>query len=246
MATEARTAEEACAIACETLAKYANPFALLYLIDGDGKRARLVGAAGVAAGDRIARPIIDLDVDSADERRWPVKKVTDGMQVVEDLARRFGSAVPPGPWTEPPRDAVVVPILSNIPHQLAGFLFAGVSPHLKLDDLYRSFYELVASEIATAVANAGAYEAERKRAEALAEIARSKTAFFSNVSHEFRTPLTLLLGPLEDTLAQSNELSAADRERLETAQRNSLRLLKLVNTLLDWLRCGPVRATQRC
>jgi PAS domain S-box-containing protein len=237
-ATEARTAEEACAIACETFAKHPKdiPFALLYLIDGDGKRARLVGAAGVAAGDRIAPPTIDLDVDSADERRWPVIKVADGMQAVEDLARRFGSAVPPGPWSEPPRDAVVVPIRSNIPHQIAGLLFAGVSAHLKLDDLYCSFYELVASQIATAVANASAYEAERKRAEALTEIDRSKTAFFSNVSHEFRTPLTLLLGPLEDTLAQSNELSAADRERLETAQRNSLRLLKLVNTLLDFSR----------
>jgi PAS domain S-box-containing protein len=234
-ATEVRTAEGACAIACETLAKHAKdiPFALLYLIDGDGKRARLVGAAGVAAGNCIARPIIDL---AADERRWPVKKVTDVMQVVEDLARRFGSAVPPGPWSDPPRQAVVVPIRSNIAHRLAGFLVAGVSVRLKLDQLYLSFYELLGSQIATAIANTRAYEEERKRAEALAEIDRSKTAFFTTVSHEFRTPLTLLLGPLEDTLAQSNELSAADRERLETAQRNSLRLLKLVNTLLDFSR----------
>ena len=129
-----------------------------------------------------------------------------------------------------------MPIRSNIAHRLAGFLFAGVSARLKLDDHYRSFFELVASQIATAVANAGAYEAERKRAEALAEIDRSKTAFFSNVSHEFRTPLTLMLGPLEDTLAQSNALPAADRDRLETAHRNSVRLLKLVNTLLDFSR----------
>src|SRR5262249_47344388 len=141
-----------------------------------------------------------------------------------------------GPWSDPPRQALILPIRARAAHQVAGFLIAGVSSRLKLDESYRGFYELLASQIATAVANARAYEEERKRAEALAEIDRAKTAFFSNVSHEFRTPLTLMLGPLEDTLAQSDGLPAADRERLETAQRNSLRLLKLVNTLLDFSR----------
>ncbi|MGB8831977.1 MAG: ATP-binding protein, partial [Candidatus Sulfotelmatobacter sp.] len=89
----------------------------------------------------------------------------------------------------------------------------------------------------TELANARAYEEERKRAAALAEIDRAKTAFFSNVSHEFRTPLTLMLGPLEDELAEhDNPLPPARHERLETAHRNSLRLLKLVNTLLDFSR----------
>ena len=98
-----------------------------------------------------------------------------------------------------------------------------------------SFLNLVAGHIGTSVANARAYEAERKRAEALAEIDRAKTLFFSNVSHEFRTPLTLMLGPLEDALA-SGELPAKERERLDTVHRNSLRLLRLVNSLLDFSR----------
>ena len=80
--------------------------------------------------------------------------------------------------------------------------------------------------------------------EALAEIDRAKIAFFSNVSHEFRTPLTLMLGPLEDLLSQ-NTLSTADRERLELAYRNALRQLKLVNTLLDFSRieAGRIEAS---
>jgi signal transduction histidine kinase len=134
--------------------------------------------------------------------------------------------VPPGPWADPPRSAVLVPLRSNKPAEFVGFVVVGISSRLRLDDLYLSFFELVAAQIATGIANARAYEEERKRAEALAEIDRAKTMFFSNVSHEFRTPLTLMLGPLEDALAGS-QLPAMERERLTVAHRNSLRLLSL-------------------
>jgi PAS domain S-box-containing protein len=87
---------------------------------------------------------------------------------------------------------------------------------------------------------------ERKRAELqVAELDRAKTAFFSNVSHEFRTPLTLLLGPLEDALRMPNgTMAAAEREGLQVSHRNALRLLKLVNTLLDFSRieAGRIQA----
>src|SRR5262249_43462352 len=88
-----------------------------------------------------------------------------------------------------------------------------------------------------------AEEEERRRAEALAEIDRAKTVFFSNISYEFRTPLTLMLGPLEDTLAD-DRLPPQAHDRLEVARRNSLRLLKLVNTLLDFSRieAGRIQA----
>src|SRR6185436_16652772 len=95
--------------------------------------------------------------------------------------------------------------------------------------------------IATAIANARAYEEERKRAEALAEIDRAKTLFFSNVSHEFRTPLTLMLGPVEDAL-RNETMPPGEREQLDVVHRNGLRLLKLVNTLLDFSRIEAGRA----
>jgi PAS domain S-box-containing protein len=73
--------------------------------------------------------------------------------------------------------------------------------------------------------------------EALSELDLAKTVFFSNVSHEFRTPLTLMLDPLDETLNRLNgQLPAAEREQLQMVQRNGQRLLKLVNTLLDFSR----------
>ena len=79
--------------------------------------------------------------------------------------------------------------------QLAGFLVAGVSPRLRLNDQYRGFLDLVAAQFAASITTAQAYEQERKRAEALAEIDRVKTLFFSNVSHEFRTSTALFPTP---------------------------------------------------
>ncbi|WP_190303297.1 response regulator [Methylomonas rhizoryzae] len=72
------------------------------------------------------------------------------------------------------------------------------------------------------------------------ELDELKTQFFANVSHEFRTPLTLMLGPLEELLArfapQGPQPAATAYEQLSLVHRNSLRLLKLVNSLLDFSR----------
>jgi PAS domain S-box-containing protein len=116
---------------------------------------------------------------------------------------------------------------------------------LLLDDNYRGFLDLVAGQVATAIANARDYEEERRRAESLAELDRAKTTFFSNVSHEFRTPLTLMLGPVEELLSRSHtDLAPAAKGQLEVVNRNGLRLLRLVNTMLDFSRieAGRVQA----
>jgi PAS domain S-box-containing protein len=130
-----------------------------------------------------------------------------------------------------------VSIASSSQEAQAARLVVGLNPKRPFDDQYRAFVDLVADQLGTALANAHAYEQERRRAEALAELDRAKTAFFSNVSHEFRTPLTLLVGPLEEGLADAGTpLPPVHRERQEVAHRNALRLLRLVNTLLDFSR----------
>ncbi len=81
--------------------------------------------------------------------------------------------------------------------------------------------------------------------EKLGELDAAKTAFFSNISHEFRTPLTLMLGPIEDALADSvAPLSRTQEHRIKMAHDNTLRLFKLVNALLDFsrLEAGRIQA----
>ena len=164
--------------------------------------------------------------------------------MVMDLGELASGLSIPG-WPYPPEKATVVPIRLREHSEAAGFLVLGIHPGRAFDTNYRHFVRRIAEQIAIGLASARAYERERQRAEALAEIDRAKTAFFSNVSHEFRTPLALMLGPLEEVLPDARERLGPERhEQLVTVRRNALRLLKLVNTLLDFSRieAGRVQA----
>jgi signal transduction histidine kinase len=236
------TVEETCRVVAQALARHGKdiPFALLYLVDPDGHHARLAGTAGTEPGKAASAPVVPLDSDM--DQGWPLAAAFRGQDMVEltDLASRFDAALV-GPWAEPPNMAVILPLRSNKGNEPFGLLVGGVSSRLKFDEQYKSFYELAANQIATALVKARAYEEERKRAEALAEIDRAKTPFFSNVSHEFRTPLTLMLGPIEE-LRRSPSLDQPGRVNVATAHGNALRLLKLVNSLLDFARVEAGRA----
>lgn len=98
--------------------------------------------------------------------------------------------------------------------------------------------EAVAAQAAIAVQQSRLYQKTRQQAERLQELDRQKTQFFQNISHEFRTPLTLMLGPLESTVAQQQDLPL---NQAEIALRNSRRLLRLVNQLLDLQRLDARR-----
>jgi signal transduction histidine kinase len=235
MAVEARTVNEAATLCAEILASNPKdvPFALVYLLDEPGKFLLLVAHAGLKPGTP-ASPLT-VDIREPDGTAWPLARVaTQGASViVDDLTRRFDD-LPKEPWGESSHQAMLLPIARAGGHRPAGVLVLGISPRRAFDDDYRGFFDLVASHVATAVSNARAYEEERGRAEKLAALDRAKTAFFANVSHEFRTPLTLILGPLEDALGDPTK--SLQGESLESAHRNALRLMRLVNSLLDFSR----------
>ena len=239
----ARSRAEICARAAVQLESNAHdlPFAMIYLPDEEGAAFSLEARCGIDAG----HPAAPATLTAGDDSPWPVEEAlaAQSLQIVPDLAARYPGSVPRGPWSKTPEKAAVVPIGES---GRAGALIVGLNPFRLFDAGYQSFLQLVAGQIAAAISNAQAYEEERVRAEALAEIDRAKTQFFSNVSHEFRTPLTLMLGPLEDALSdRTHALTAAQRDRVQTAHRNSLRLLRLVNTLLDFSRieAGRVEAS---
>jgi len=246
-AGKAQTTGEAFTLAAATLSDYELdiPFALFYLLDASGKEARLSACTGIKEGAGERPPAIDLE--KPQQGSWPLREaaLSGQPQHCNDLRRRFPT-LSAGPYPESLKEALVLPIVPPGCEKPIAILVAGVSSRLPLNEGYRAFYDLLSAGVTAAVANARAEEGERKRAEALAEIDRAKTAFFSNVSHEFRTPLTLMLGPLEDELAEKTDaLPALRRARLETVYRNSERLLKLVNTLLDFSRieAGRVQAS---
>jgi PAS domain S-box-containing protein len=217
------------------------PFAALYSYHSAERRARLV-ASGGGINTAMCPPFVDCESVGV----WPFRDVltSSAELTLDDLEERFAD-VPLTSWGVPPLKAVILPILLRGHRDPAGFLVAGISPRREFDEPNRQFLHLSAEQIATGLTSARAYEEERRRAEELAELDRAKTLFFSNVSHEFRTPLTLILGPLEELATKgASRLDPEDHQQVEVARRSALRLLKLVNTLLDFSRieAGRVQA----
>ena len=210
------------------------PFTLTYLFDPGDRTARLAASTGFdpSRGPHAAAP---LTISSDDDQVWPVGDLLRGEAVrVDGLLERFPD-LPCGAWAAPPTSGLVVPLVQPHVGTPYGFLVVGLNRYRALDEAYRGFVDLVAGHLAASVTDARAFEFEKRRAESLAQIDRAKTDFFTNVSHEFRTPLTLLLGPTEDALADEREpLPPTQRQRLEVVVRNGQRLLKLVNSLLDF------------
>jgi signal transduction histidine kinase len=216
------------------------PFALFYLTEAGGRVARLVSITGLPADHPAAVPTLAVGLG---DQTWPCETaLTSGQQEIADgLTDRFDRPLAGGPYPEPSHTAAILPLYRPGADRPYGIVVAGVSPRRMLDEAYRTFLTLAAEHIATAIANARAFEEERRRAQTLAELDRAKTAFFSNVSHEFRTPLTLMIGPVEELLADG-DLSQPHRDALELTHRNALRLRKLVNTLLDFSRIEAGRS----
>ncbi len=241
-AANAPGSEEVCRLAGQTLANnlYDVPFSAFYLFSENGSEARLAGASGITPGSSLIPEVVRLEQAAG---QWPFAGAAQSGKA--EITRLPGllDGVPCGAWPVPPQDVLVMPI--SPAGQRVGFALLAVNPRKQIDEEYQGFLSLIGGHVTTAIAEARALGEERKRAQALAELDRAKTAFFSNVSHEFRTPLTLMLGPLEEILAMCGALPPGVAELATVTHRNGLRLQKLVNTLLDFSRieAGRVQAS---
>ncbi len=220
---------------------YDVPFALFYSIVHN--RAILSASSPLADMEHLIPKEVDLN--SRGEMAVAISEAlaTGKLRIVEGTREKIGE-LSKGAWEISPDKAIFIPIMQagmNIPY---GVLVAGLNPLRLPDENYINFFSLLADQMAKSFTQAHVREQERKRAEALAEVDKAKTTFFTNISHEFRTPLTLMLGNLEEILADP-ETPVATRNRMNVAHRSAMRLLRLVNTLLDFsrLEAGRVKAT---
>ncbi|MEV6071296.1 SpoIIE family protein phosphatase [Nocardia sp. NPDC052001] len=216
------------------------PFTATYLFEPD-TTARLVATTGIEGG----HPAAPTRIRARDlEQVWPIAATAQGESALVDLTPDEFAGLPTGSWSQPPRQALVMPLAQQgaLP---VGFVVAALNPYRLLDEAYRGFVELVAGHIATGILVARSYQAQQRRAEELAALDRAKTTFFSNISHEFRTPLTLISGPVQELRTRLAEAEPEVREEVEVIHRNGLRLGKLVNALLDFSRIEAGRMQAR-
>jgi len=222
---------------------------------------RLQDTVGIPEGHVIAPKVVEVHVNPTDEDEeaedvhlWPFRKMAQLHSLIP-----VGN-IPPGSldgikhrhqgWPELPTGAVAVPILgprdTSGSNPLLGMLVLGLNPRREFDHDFRAFSLMCGQAIAAAMALVKNIEDEASRAEELATLNRDRTSFFNTVSHELRTPLTLILGPLEELITDKS-MSQSVRSKLEMMRRNGRRLLRLVNSILDFSRveAGKMSASFR-
>jgi signal transduction histidine kinase len=221
------------------------PFACIYRADLKAGTLEMAGKTDPYIGDDVLPASLQIESGLAADWKFDQAIYTNKSRTVNGLKDKYGQ-LPSGNWTISPDKALVIPIVQSGQECPFALLIVGLSPYRQLDEKYHSFFQLVADQVAGGIVNVHTVEEARKKAEALMEIDRAKTAFFSNISHEFRTPLTLMLGPLEELLAQREaSLTAGQEAHVSATHRNALRLLRLVNTLLDFSRIEADRIQVR-
>ncbi len=240
--TDCQSPEEVIRRTIDTLLgnRHDFPFACFYRITGE--TATLADCTfdrdgGQGRSDRSLRQSIpeEISLAASDVAARLIKDALQRKQpvIVEDAAAYLGQ-LPQVAQDTPLTKAIVLPV-SQTGVGPYGFLLTGLNPYRLPDEKYLGFFSLLSDQVTTSFGNIHMLDAERKRAQALTEIDQAKTIFFSNISHEFRTPLTLLLGPIEDALNDPEDVSG-NRLRMGVAFRNALRMQKLVNSLLDFSR----------
>ncbi|KAF0559600.1 protein-histidine kinase [Gigaspora margarita] len=111
---------------------------------------------------------------------------------------------------------------------LSAILICGINPRCTLDEKYMDFLMLITSQMNTCLYHARSIEEERKRSKSLAESNRQKVLFFQGISHELKTPLTLMLSPL-DAIINACPQEAPIMSYLQIIQRVGIPELSLPN-----------------
>lgn len=217
------------------------PFALFYEIQGN--KADQVAWAGNKEAYKAFPNDFDINHPEAHSRNI-CRTIRNKIPAIYFNKKRLDA--PKGFWDISAENILHIPLVLSGKEMPSAVLTLGLNPYRKYDASFQSFIELLTDQVVQEMNNCVAMETEKKRNEALQELDRAKTVFFNNISHEFRTPLTLMLGPLEELLTDNHKkLSNEVLGNIKTTHRNAIRLLKLVNTLLDFSRITSGRQQAR-
>ncbi|KAI8818204.1 uncharacterized protein EV422DRAFT_194247 [Fimicolochytrium jonesii] len=260
---------EACDISAKMFTEHCTDvtFALIYMVDATGKRLELKGKANVEDEHPAAVAMVSLEGD--ENLGWPVAEVMKQRAAFEvnGLGEKFGRLHGGTCEHMPTQNAICMPLEGSSSQEPIGVVIFGLNPRRRLDAEYKGFLELTTTQLTSAILRGKGVMEERKRLEALAAMDRAKSVFFryhlkgfesvpealeltvflcSNISHEYRTPLTLILGPVTELLNDSS-LTQSQLDKVRLIERNGQRLHKLVNAVLDFskLEAGRMDATYR-
>ncbi len=232
--TDSPDAVGVCRAAMEVIRRNraAVPFAGLYLPTETGETVELVASYGVSPTPDVLPDAVLIDETSAIGRvaKSGSEELVTGLRVMGGI-----DPSPLGPHA--PDAAMLLPVVTAPDSWPVGVFVLGVNPYREVDEVYRTFVDVIAQQVSMLVSDAFAHQEERQRSQALIDLNEAKTRFFQNVSHEFRTPLTLIEAHLHDVLDdKSLQLTSRRRADLESARRAAIGLAKMVDGLLELAR----------
>ena len=186
------------------------------------------------------------EINSSQEPRWPIREaiVSGKIVFVEDtstLTRGFELRS----WERLPQSAVVIPLSQKSSRIPNGVLILGLNVHQPWGGPYRDWISTLRLSLADMLAAVKAFEMESNQRDAAKALADAMSNFLSNAAHELKSPLTLLVGPIEDIVNTSQENYT--KKLAKTARKTCSRLSRLVSSLMDYskLEAGKLTGTFR-
>jgi signal transduction histidine kinase/ActR/RegA family two-component response regulator len=197
------------------------PFSLTMVLDAEGV-PRLTCCSGFDEQDDAAiEQLIELE-----KQHWnnPRPERPDCL-VLHDL-KMITASLPRGAWDQCPTLMAMVPLKGADPHQLNGFMLIGLNPYRPYDQDYLSFIELIAGQVASSLTRVDVYEAEHRRAEALADALQMRQTA-ADLLHEANQRLSAEVEQRNQALSQALaqlESEAIERETIQEALRQSQKM----------------------
>ncbi|HEY9619298.1 MAG TPA: response regulator [Crinalium sp.] len=255
----AETIEQVCQRALQALATNPAdiPCLMLYLLNSEGNYISRLGCFPDEVAAIAISPSIDLTQTDAKGVDWPLASVmrTGATVLIDHLADQLG-ALSSDLWNVPPRQVLALPLRLAGQKWPIGLMISGVNPTQSLDSSYRTFLEMTASHIATAIANVQICDESRQQNEPLTRIATvpikspislasASTAQLLLVDDnaDLRDYLTRLLSPIYEVESVADSAAALTTTRRQVPDLIMIEVTMAGATSFSLLR--ELRSSQR-